>query len=117
MERPNNSRCDRKSTSDPTGFAALGPQNETQRLFFIAKSPDDGGTYQLWLLTIVDVGAPVPKGGTVQLTLDYDGRPTSGPFGADTAAGDSQRIVLPADTRLRRAGKRRPSASQAASSP
>ena len=53
--------------------------------------------YQLWLLTIVDLGAPVPKGGTVQLTLDYDGRPTSNVLGTSAAATDSQRIVLPPD--------------------
>lgn len=52
--------------------------------------------YQLWLLTIVDVGAPVAKGGTVQLTLEYAGRPASTAFDT-TAWVDAQHVVLPAD--------------------
>jgi ELWxxDGT repeat protein len=34
--------------SDPIGYAAVGPQNSTQKLYFLAASPNDGNTYQLW---------------------------------------------------------------------
>jgi len=41
-----------KMGSDPEQFVALGGQNESQQLFFVAKSPDDGDTYQLWRATL-----------------------------------------------------------------
>src|SRR5512143_998244 len=37
--------------------------------------------YQLWLLTVVDVGSPVPKDATLQLTIDYDGPIAAGLLG------------------------------------
>lgn len=41
-----------KTGSDPDQFAALGPQNESQRMFFVAKNPNDSGNYNLWVATI-----------------------------------------------------------------
>jgi len=52
--------------------------------------------YQLWLLTVVDLGTPVPKGASVALTLEYDGVPASSLFEPATVA-DAQHIVVPAD--------------------
>lgn len=47
---------DKKVGSEPDQFAALGPQNSSQHLFFVAKSPNDGDTYQLWVMTQQFVG-------------------------------------------------------------
>jgi ELWxxDGT repeat protein len=45
--------------SDCGAFAALGPQNSSQRVFFTAKSPNDGNTQQLWQVLIQSNGRDV----------------------------------------------------------
>ncbi|MFI5395965.1 MAG: M1 family aminopeptidase [Candidatus Binatia bacterium] len=62
------------------------------------KTPRPASIYQLWLLTIVDVGSPVPKGGTVQLTVDYDGAPVTGMFSVASNALNPQRVLLNVDS-------------------
>jgi aminopeptidase N len=62
------------------------------------KTSRPASIYQLWLLTIVDVGAPVPKGGSVQLTLDYDGAPITGTFGGASNSLNPERVLLNVDS-------------------
>jgi hypothetical protein len=50
--------------------------------------------YQLWFLTVVDIGAPLAKDATMQLTFDYDGPIATGLFGV---AGN---VVNPRQIRL-----------------
>ena len=54
--------------------------------------------YQLWLLTIVDVGSPVAKDATVELTLDYEGPLATEFFGIPASIVNPQQIVLNVDT-------------------
>lgn len=44
-----------KVGSDPEQFCVAGPNNSTQRVFFVAKSPDDLDTFQIWT-----IGNPTP---------------------------------------------------------
>lgn len=53
--------------------------------------------YQLWLLTVVDVGSPLAKDATLQLTLDYDGPLTAGLAGSPPSIINSQQILLNVD--------------------
>ena len=58
-----------------------------------AQSPS---AYQLWLLTVVDIGAPVAKDATVQLTFDYDG-PITSVFGVARSTVNAQQVLLNVD--------------------
>ena len=65
-------------------------------------SSADGGerpasAYQLWLLTVVALDAPVPKDATVQLTVDYAGRPTDASFGNASMLFDPRQVLLNVD--------------------
>jgi hypothetical protein len=66
-----------------------------------ASSPDGTerpvSVYQLWLLTVVTLDAPVSKDATVQLTVDYAGRPTDASFGSASMLFDSQQVLLNVD--------------------
>jgi hypothetical protein len=53
--------------------------------------------HQLWLLTIVDVGAPVPKDTTLQLTFDYDGTPALAMFGTASGFVRADAVLLNVD--------------------
>ncbi len=53
--------------------------------------------YQLWLLTVVALDAPVPKDAAVQLTVDYAGRPTDGSFGGAAMLFDPRQVLLNVD--------------------
>jgi hypothetical protein len=55
-------------------------------------------TYQLWLLTVVDIGTRVPKDTTIQLTLAYDGPITAGLFGVSPSIVNPQRVLLSVDS-------------------
>jgi hypothetical protein len=50
------------------------------RLIGTDKTRRLASAYQLWLLTVVDLGTPVPKGAMVQLTFEYGGAPVTGMF-------------------------------------
>lgn len=64
----------------------------------IDRTAHPASIYQLWLLTVVDVGAPVPKDGTVKLTLDYDGTPAPGMLDLAATVLSPQRIRLGTDS-------------------
>ena len=53
--------------------------------------------YQLWLLTVVDVGSGVPKDATVQLAFDYDGPIATGMFGVAPSIINPQQVLLGID--------------------
>jgi hypothetical protein len=53
--------------------------------------------YQLWLLTIVDVGSGVAKDATVQLTFDYDGPIAAGMFGVAPSIINPQQVLVGVD--------------------
>ncbi len=53
--------------------------------------------YQLWMVTVVDVGQPVAVNDTVELDLDYDGDPTASGLGASDALCDARDVLLPVD--------------------
>ena len=53
--------------------------------------------YQLWLLTVVDVGSPVAKDATVQLTFDYDGPLAAGLAGIAPSIVNPRQILLGVD--------------------
>ena len=53
--------------------------------------------YQLWLLTVVDVGSPVAKDATLQLTIDYDGPIAAGLLGAAPSIVNPRQILLNVD--------------------
>ncbi len=54
--------------------------------------------YQLWLLTVVDVGSRVPKDATLQLTFDYEGTVAGDLFGSGVNAVSPQHILLGVDS-------------------
>jgi Tol biopolymer transport system component len=53
--------------------------------------------YRLWLLTAIDVGAPMAKDATVDLSFDYDGPIASSPFGGAPSIVNPQQILLGVD--------------------
>jgi len=53
--------------------------------------------YQLWLLTVVDVGSGVAKDATVQLMFDYDGPIAAGMFGVAPSVINPQQVLLGVD--------------------
>ncbi len=53
--------------------------------------------YQLWLLIVVDVGAPVAKDTPIQLVFDYDGPIAAGLFGAAPSIVNPQQVLLGVD--------------------
>ena len=53
--------------------------------------------YQLWLLTIVDVGSRVAKDAAVQLTFDYDGPIEAGLFGNAPSIINPRQVLLGVD--------------------
>jgi len=53
--------------------------------------------YQLSLLTVVDVGAPVAKGATIDLTIDYDGAPGAGLWSVAAGGLSPQHVLLNVD--------------------
>jgi hypothetical protein len=53
--------------------------------------------YQLWLVTVVDVGSPLAKDATLQLTIDYDGSIAAGLAGIAPSIVNPQQILLNAD--------------------
>lgn len=48
--------------SDAEQFVAFGPQNETQKAFFVAKSPADNNTFQLWQVTVQNLNGRIVYG-------------------------------------------------------
>ena len=53
--------------------------------------------YQLWLLTIIDVGTPVAEGDTIQLTLRYGGRPNTDGLPRESVAFGARDVILGPD--------------------
>jgi hypothetical protein len=54
--------------------------------------------YQLWLLTVVDLGAPVAKGTMVQLTFEYGGAPVPSIFGTASNLFNPRQVLLNVDS-------------------
>ena len=54
--------------------------------------------YHLWLLTVVDVGARVPKDATIKLTFDYDGPIAAGMFAGSPSTVNAQHVLLGVDS-------------------
>ncbi len=54
--------------------------------------------YQFWLLTVVDVGAAVAKGATIQLTFEYDGAPGTSLPGIASNFLNAEQVLLNVDT-------------------
>jgi hypothetical protein len=68
------------------------------RIVSAAKTALSASAYQLWLLTIVDTGVPVPKGSTVQLVFEYDGTPAAGIFSVTSNLFNPHQVLLNADS-------------------
>lgn len=62
------------------------------------KTARAASAYQLWLLTVVDLGTPVPKGTTVQLTFEYDGAPATGMFSVVSNFFNPRQVLLNVDS-------------------
>ena len=62
------------------------------------KTAPSASAYQLWLLTIVDIGVPVPKGATVQLVFEYDGTPATGMFSVASNLFNPRQVLLNVDS-------------------
>ena len=54
--------------------------------------------YQLWLLTVVDLDAPIAKDATVELAFDYDGMPATGLFSLGSNRLDLKEVLLNVDS-------------------
>jgi hypothetical protein len=53
--------------------------------------------YKLWLVTVVDLGRPVPAQVPMEVVLDYEGRPAGGLFGLGTARVSPRDVQLSVD--------------------
>ncbi|MFI5364011.1 MAG: M1 family aminopeptidase [Candidatus Binatia bacterium] len=61
-------------------------------------APRPAAAYQLWFLTVVDLGTPVAKDERVQLTFEYGGTPDTARFGIASGAVRPQSVLLNVDS-------------------
>jgi len=60
-------------------------------------TPSGPHAYRLWLLTVVDLGAPVAKDAAIELTFDYEGQLGGGLFGIAPSTITPQQVLLNTD--------------------
>ena len=80
-------------------YVLLNPGLRVRRLRVGGRDPSapPPSAYQLALLTVVDLGQPLPKGASAELTLDYEGTIMRGTFGDAASVVNPRHVMLAAD--------------------
>ncbi len=63
----------------------------------VAGSRSPATVYRLWMVTVVDVGRPLAANETVELDLEYEGRPSLGGVGLGAGMMDARDVLLNVD--------------------